>query len=374
MRERLIAGVMTGTSLDGVDAAAVRVLGSGLAIETRIEAFAHEPLGGCAETLRRLARGEPTTALTIARLGRSLGQRCADAVRRLQDELGGRFDFVVVHGQTVAHAPPVTWQLVDPWPVALAVKAPVLCDLRGADAALDGEAAPITPLADWLFYRDRSGASSVAVVNLGGFANATLLPAGGGVDAVEGFDICACNHALDEAARLALGAPFDEDGAAAHQGAAQREAVEAISQLLAAQACAGRSLGEEDARAAQALVGRLAQSLAPADLLASVVEAVAQTIAQTLARRGGGADRTLLAGGSAKNRALVAALARRLPGVELTDAHGPAAHEREAAAMAALGALCADGLAVTLPRVTGATRAQELADGAWVNVRPWTAT
>lgn len=365
---------MTGTSLDGVDAAAVRVLGSGLAIEARVEAFAHEPLGRCAAALRSLAKGEPTAALTIARLRRSLSLRCAEAVRRLQDQLGGRFDFVVVPGQTVAHDPPVTWQLIDPWPVALAAKAPVLCDLRGADAAQGGEAAPITPLADWLFYRDRSGAVSVAVVNLGGFANATLLPAGGGVDAVEGFDICACNHALDEAARLALGAPFDEGGAAARQGAAKSEAVEAITQLLAAQACAGRSLGDEDGRAAQALVGRLAQSLASADLLASVVEAVAGAVADAILRRGDDVDRTLLAGGSVKNRALVAALAKRLPGVELTDAHGPAAHEREAAAMAVLGALCADGLAVTLPRVTGATRAGELADGAWVNVRPWTAT
>ncbi len=374
MCERRIAGVMTGTSLDAVDAAAVRVEGRGLACEARVEAFAQLPLGGCAETLRRLARGEPLPALTIARLGRSLGRRCADAVRRLQDELGGRFDFVVVHGQTVAHAPPVTWQLVDPWPVALEAEAPVLCDLRGADAALEGEAAPITPLADWILYRDRSGAVSVAVVNLGGFANATLLPAGGGVDAVEGFDICACNHALDEAARLALGAPFDEDGAAAHQGAAQPGAVEAMARLFDAQVCAGRSLGERDACAARAAVGELAKQLAPADLLASVVEAVAGAVAGAFGRRAACVDRTLLAGGSAKNRALVAALARRLPGVELTDAHGPAAHEREAAAMAVLGALCADGLAVTLPRVTGATRAGELADGAWVNVRPWRAT
>src|SRR5690606_34564910 len=104
------------------------------------------------------------------------------------------------------------------WP-----RATVISDLRQRDLAQGGQGAPITPLADWILFKD-AGASR-AIVNLGGFCNATILPAAQdtdcartSLDAVRGFDICPCNQLLDWIARNRLGAAFDQRGDAAMRG------------------------------------------------------------------------------------------------------------------------------------------------------------
>ncbi len=112
-----------------------------------------------------------------------------EAVRALGCE---RLDLVVAHGQTVYHAPPLSWQLCAPGPIAHALQVPVLCDLRSADIAAGGQGAPITPIADHILFRHAREAR--AVVNLGGFCNITTLPAGDDATRVRGGDVCACNQ------------------------------------------------------------------------------------------------------------------------------------------------------------------------------------
>ncbi len=398
---------MTGTSCDGLDGAAVRIEGVGLQARAEVIAVTSLDLGELAAAARGLARGERLSAQEIARLGHGLAELHAEGVRRLRAEAGAP-DLVCAHGQTVFHDPPVSWQLVNPWPIARAAGCPVVTDLRGADLAAGGQGAPITPIADWILFRDER--ETRAIVNLGGFCNVTLLPAGGvgamgaGPEAIQARDVCACNHALDGMARLALGAAFDVDGAAAERGrvddavyAELRAVLEGQAGESAGVAGAGRSLGSADelvgdvlrkvaAGRLQACPTRPGQSghsgalqagktaptgdLTPEDALASCAHAVAEVIAAAVNGLAPAPDRVLLAGGSVRNRALVAALRERCRApVSTTADAGVDPQYREAAAMAVLGALAQDGAPVALPHVTGAHE-PILWQGSWTNLAP----
>jgi 1,6-anhydro-N-acetylmuramate kinase len=371
-RERMVAGAMTGTSLDGIDVALVRVRGSGRAISATLIGHHAAPLDRLGEPLRRLAEQTPADARRIAGLAVELGELHADAIAGLAgrcDPPPPRLDLVAAHGQTVLHAPPLSWQLLDPAPIVRRLGCPVVCDLRAADLAAGGQGAPITPVADAVLFGDP--VRGRAVVNLGGFANATILPAGvddASWDRIRGFDVCACNHVLDAVARQALDAPCDRDGRAAASGAPDAPAAADLGRALAAQAAERRSLGTRDE--ARAWVSRHRATLAPADLAASAVAAVAQTIGRALA--GHDADEIVLAGGGARNAALVAAIAAAAPApVTVADACGIPVEAREAAAMAVLGALCADGVPITLPQVTGCPPPAPVA-GRWSVPAGWT--
>ncbi len=360
---------MTGTSIDGdLDVAAVVVRGRGLSMRAEVVAHRAHPLGALAEDLRRAARQEPMPAREFARIARAfgeahataLGDLCADPLVRARADAvmpdGAALpDLAVLHGQTVFHAPPLTWQLVDPWPTAIRLGCRVRHDLRGANAASGGEAAPITPLADFILFGDDR--ASRIVLNLGGFVNATFVPRrSDGVDAVRGFDACACNHVLDEVARTRLGAPCDLDGAAAARGRCDEAVASRIADALVpveSGSRARRSLGTGDEAAR--LVG-LAAGLAADDACRTVTEAVAEAVSRALRLHGvAEADEVLVAGGSARHVALREAIARRTgAAVASTAALGVDPQAREAAEMAILGALADDGVRFCLPQVVGA--------------------
>lgn len=348
---------MTGTSLDALDVALVRASGEGLAMRVSVEAHATHDLGDLRPRLRAACDGEPMRAGEFASLAREFGALHAEAASRLA--AGRAVDLAAIHGQTVFHAPPVSWQLVNPWPVAQALGCPVASDLRGADLALGGQGAPITPLADWVLLRH---AEPTAVVNLGGFCNITWLPAeADGPQGVRGADVCPCNHLLDAAARVALREPFDRDGAGARSGTVHPEALADLRALLARASASGRSLGTGDE--AVAWVASRAQTLQPTTLLATVASAIGTQIGISATAH---ARRVVLAGGGARNQAVVAAItaaAGQAPVLPSTDLGLPI-ETRESAEMAVLGLLAWDGHAITLPAVTrrgpGRTR-----DGLW---------
>lgn len=352
--ERLVAGCMTGTSLDAIDVAVVRIHGIGLSMRADMKAFVTRDLGAIGERLRALASGEAMTAGAIAGLSRELSFGIAEVIAEAAG--GRRLDLACVHGQTVFHGPPVSWQMLTPAVIAERLGCDVVSDLRAADLAAGGQGAPITPIADWVLY---AGSEERAIVNLGGFVNVTLLPAKstGSVEEIRGFDVCPCNLALDEAARLGMGCAFDEGGARAVRSAGDEKIV---SDLLGHRAREGESLGS--ASAWTDVVRRSIERGVEAGVVArSVCSAVARAIDRRVPRGWG----MSLAGGGAKNGALVAELARVRdvrPG--LADEIGVPGYAREAGAMAVLGALCADGVAITLPGVTGCRRPAPVA-GVW---------
>lgn len=388
-RVRHVIGCMTGTSLDGLDAALVRITGTALEMSAEFVGMASLPLGELGEALRVLTAGEAYPPIDYMRAARQLGELHADAVEQLlqqhpvnrratpakphepppgshrdpakdQNRSSG-IDFIVAHGQTIWHAPKeyLSWQLFDPWPIVKRLGVPVCYDLRQTDLIAGGEGAPITPLADWVMFKGHAD----VVLNLGGICNATFFSG-----SLDGFDICPCNLLLDGLIqRLRPGTRFDKDGAAAASG---RIDVTMFSHLFESliDSPNHRTLGRENYTDAMldALVKRLCDAHSPADILASAVEAIANTIGTWVVYYGGG--RVVVAGGGARNRYLIERLKHQCNTrkLRLSDDLGIPCEAREAMGFAVLGALARDGVDITLPQVTGRGGEHVPRAGAWV--------
>ena len=380
---------MTGTSLDGLDVALTRVTGTGLAMSAElVDTVSVELPDELRATLIRMAGGEAHPPLAYLRAARHLGvvhaQGCARLIARQRGAAGDgrgeaagrgakpqaatggggasgrglKVDFVVAHGQTIWHAPDdrLSWQLFDPWPIVRALELPVCYDLRQADLVAGGEGAPITPIADPILYR----LDQALVLNLGGIANMTHWS--GPLTSLRGGDLGPCNLLIDPAVRaLFPGQTMDRDGQLSGDADADRVLVEVLVNAVQQRRGDAASLGREVFPASwitDALM-RHGVDLPPAVQLASVIAAVAEVMAANvgeLTLAGGDALRVIGAGGGVKNPRLVREISRCF-GTEivLSEELGIPAEAREAMAFAVLGALSADGVPITLPRVTGAT-------------------
>lgn len=365
---RYAIGCMTGTSLDGLDAVLVEAAGSGLDLRVRPVARAEASLGELAGGLRAAADGTPLSAGELARLALELGELHASVAGELHARVAGELlgdseielALCALPGQTIVHAPPVSMQLINPWPVARRLGCPVIHDLRGGDIAAGGQGAPITPIADWVLFR--SADEDRAIVNLGGFCNVTVLPAGADPDGVRGFDVCACNQVLDACARRALRTAYDDDGRAGLAGTPDAAATDALLEILRAQSSGDRSLGSGDE--CGAWVDRFA-ALAANDLMASAARAVGTVIGERVAPAGS----AILAGGGVRNAALRAAIEAAAGPCRTTAAFGVSEQDREATCIAVLGLLALDGVTYTREAVTGRTEPL-MTEGSWIGLRP----
>ena len=367
---RHVVGVMTGTSIDGIDAALVRITGRDLEMQAELVRHVSHPLRELADLLRRAADQIPMSAGESAQIAWKFGELHANVIGDVLDDHVRGPDLICVHGQTVFHQPPVSWQLINPAPIAARFACPVVSDLRQADLAAGGQGAPITPIADWVLFRDLR--KTRAIVNLGGFCNATILPrhepksAMAELSQIKGSDVCACNQVLDLVAREALGKPFDVDGAAARSGHAAPQAAESLYQTLSGQRRGGRSLGTGDE--GEQWVRSHVRSLSPADLAASAVDAIGRCIGERL--RDSEVNQVIVAGGGARNAALIESIANKAKApLHMSDECGVPIDARESMCFAILGALCYDDVPITLPQVTGCRRPAPVA-GTWTGHAP----
>ena len=368
--ERFV-GVMSGTSLDGIDAVVIALRGEartfGWKLEEHHAAAFPEPL---ARRLRAAAEGEPVGAAEIARLHYALGETYAACVLELLGQ--ARLDPVEVaaiglSGQTVFHqsaresgAGGITLQLGSAAVVAERTGIRVVSDLRAADVAAGGEGAPLVPYADWLLFRDAK--ESRVILNLGGIANLTAIPADAATEDVIAFDTGPGNMVMDGIVRELSGESHDEGGARAARG---RVDDGLLRQGLADPFFAlepPRSTGRE--RFGRAFVERWiadgrSRGLGDDDLVATAAALTAQSVADAVRRFvPSGVDALYAAGGGAKNPTLLEQLAERLKpvAVDTTAALRMPVDCREAAAFAVLAHETLAGRPSNLARVTGAAR------------------
>ena len=347
-------GLMSGTSMDGVDA--VRCAFDEQGHFLRVEAHARSDYP--AETRRALLalqRAPENIALhQLARMENQVSDAFAAAARPL---LGGEIEAVGAHGQTVFHDPQgaqSSLQLINPARLAQALEVPVVADFRRADIALGGQGAPLVPAFHHAVFARADEAR--AVVNLGGIANLTLLRRQHRTD-ITGWDIGPANALMDEWAEQHLGQPHDADGAWAAQG-------QVISELLPALLAddyfarpAPKSTGRDHfnlawARRRDAQLDQRKAVDVQRSFLAVTVESIARAV------QGSGIARLYVCGGGALNRFLMQCLAERLAPLPVasTAAAGLDPMQVEAAAFAWLASRRVLGQTGNLPAVTGARR------------------
>lgn len=365
MGKRLVAGCMTGTSIDGLDLALIAVDGYGLSTQYSVKLCLSKSLGILAPQLRLITQRIPITAKEIAKISHDLAILHLNALEEL---IGNqKVDLVSVHGQTVYHSPPLSLQMINPTPIAIGLNVPVVTDLRAVDLASGGQGAPITPVADLLLYS--SSKEVRCVVNLGGFCNLTILPRSPdktpknlqpSLDRIEGLDVCVCNQILDSIARRFFKIQFDVNGDRAFKGVVKTAPYSHLESHLKLQAKQERSLGTGDELIAD-WFNKFSHKFPANDLARSACAAIASAVVYNCKS----ADRIILAGGGVKNRTLVEEIRKRseIP-VELSDNMGIPSTHREAVAMAVLGTLCQDRIPITIPKITGAS--SRAISGVWV--------
>ncbi|HLT45600.1 MAG TPA: anhydro-N-acetylmuramic acid kinase [Rubricoccaceae bacterium] len=371
--ERVVAGLMSGTSLDGVDAAVVRLAGSGRGLRLETLAFVYHPYDDALRDALRDACAVGTSDVRLlSQLNVRLAHAFADAVEAALAEAGlaaGALDLVGSHGQTVHHVPDAepcagvptrsTLQLGDAAVLAARLGAPVVADFRAADVALGGQGAPLVPYLDDALFA--SGDETRGLLNLGGIANLTVLPAGAGPEAAYAFDTGPANVLIDALAGRLFGRRYDPGGALAAAGTPD-EAL--LGRLLAEpyfQKAPPKSTGRELFGA-----GYVARMVAegpadPHDLLATATALTARSVYDAYRRFAEPKhrlDRLVASGGGVHNRELMrqlAALFAPVP-VETTAAFGLDPDAKEAVLFAVLAHEWANGAPTSLPAVTGAAR------------------
>lgn len=362
----LYIGLMSGTSMDGIDAALV-TFG-----DRRVELI-HCSRLDYPEALRQwLFQAIRTPAeCAVDRIGQLdhwVGECFRDAALKLLDEAAVAATSVRAigsHGQTLRHQPraarPFTLQIGDPNIIAAGTSITTVADFRRRDVAAGGEGAPLAPaFHHWLF----SQAGSVrAVLNIGGIANVTMLAES--IDEVTGFDTGPGNTLLDSWIRDHQGKPYDAGGAWSRSGAVSEPLLAAMLDDPYFTQAPPKSTGFEYFNRSW-LKGRLdspgVPAVSDADVQATLAELTARTVATSLLAHAPDIETVLVCGGGVHNDDLVARLKEYLTGsdVRSTEEFGLHPDWVEAVAFAWLAMRCLGGEPGNIPRVTGASRPQVL--------------
>jgi anhydro-N-acetylmuramic acid kinase len=382
-RPLTVAGIMSGTSADGIDVALV-----GIAPPRgpqndlpRLRLLAHEAVPYPAAVRRRILQmmnAECASVAEISRLNWRLGQMYADAVELTLKKHPMQVDLVGCHGQTIYHqgvAAPFlggrvacTWQMGEASVIAARLGVPVVSDFRPADIAVGGQGAPLVPLLDYAAFRHAT--HNRVLQNLGGIANLTVIPAGAAQEKVFAFDSGPANMAIDALMAELFGRKYDAAGATARRGRVLDSVVahhlrDRFFHTLPPKSAGREQFGREFV--ARFLVDCRTQSIRPEDAVATATALTARSIGLAWedfvapALRDAPTD-YIVAGGGVRNATLMKMIREELAvfgtiKVKASDEFGMPAAAKEAMAFALLAYRTWHRLPGNLPAATGAERA-----------------
>lgn len=383
-----VAGVMSGTSADGVDVAVCRIRpGRGAGATPVVKVLEHrgfrypKKLREAVLAAAGAQQANSSSVPELARLGWRLGSFYAECVEKTATDAGLKLDLVSMHGQTIYHqamaekylGEPVrcTWQIGEPSLVAERLRVPVVSDLRPADMAAGGQGAPLVPMFDYCVLRHAT--RNRVLLNLGGIANLTAVPAGASLAKVLAFDTGPASMLIDQFMQSLYGKPYDRNGAAAARGQVLGEVVDQLAAKAYFAAAPPKSCGREEFGAAftQEMIALFKDKGAgPDDIIATATALTVRTIVDAYARYCwphlgqmaplAKATELIVAGGGSRNRTLMKWLTSQLDtlgvSVRTIDEFGIASEAKEAAAFALLGWLSWHGLPGNVPAATGAGR------------------
>jgi anhydro-N-acetylmuramic acid kinase len=365
MSADIYLGVMSGTSLDGIDVAACRF--SGKQIE-RIAFYSVEWLPALRDQIMEFATAEQVNMNDLVRSHFELAQEYASAIHAtllVSNIPASMIRAIGLHGQTIRHLPtgpiPATFQLGSGAALAAITKIDVVSDFRAADIALGGQGAPLMPMFDHYFLV--SDSVDRLIVNIGGIANVTWLPKHAKPGEVVAFDSGPGNMLLDATTRRYFGKPFDENGDIARSGKIDNDLLEEFLShpyfALPPPKSTGRELFSE--RFLENLNNKIAEGkLAPEDALSTLTELTARSILKSfdVLTSSSSHIEIIVSGGGAFNEYLLDRLRCNAPdnaSILISDAVGIPAKAKEAVAFAFFACAFVESIAIHLPSTTGAS-------------------
>jgi len=377
LKSMVVAGVMSGTSADGIDVALVRI--ASMRGRTTLTLLAHEGFrypAALRNAVLTAMNAKSTSTAELARLNWRLGIAYADAVKQTINRHKVNLDLIGCHGQTLyhqAHAATYagknfacTWQVGEASLIAAEIGVPVISNFRPADMAAGGQGAPLVPMLDYvLFAHAKRGR---VLQNIGGIANLTAMPAACNADELIAFDTGPGNMVMDALAQKLFNKPYDRNGSIAAGGRVLDRVVEQMLRnsyfAMKPPRTAGREeFGREYAIKFLAACRRVSRK--PEDALATATALTAESIARSFERyvvprmQDKPVD-YIVSGGGARNATLLQMLTERLEPlgckVAAIESFGLPAEAKEAAAFALLAWLTWHRLPGNVPAATGAKR------------------
>ena len=220
-------GIMSGTSLDGVDTVLVEIENYGINTKLKVIEYNEYPMPASTRMKIKQACDEKNSHVDlICSLNFEIGYLFVEAVKRLLEKANfnsSQLDFIATHGQTIYHIPfqrdnliPSTLQIGEPAILAYEFNTTVISNFRVMDMAAKGQGAPLVPYSEYILYSEKG--KNIALQNIGGIGNVTLLNEDLDIDQIEAFDTGPGNMMINEACRLLYNQPFDHDGYHASQG------------------------------------------------------------------------------------------------------------------------------------------------------------
>lgn len=375
--KKLAVGLMSGTSLDGIDAAVCEIAGSGFS--TTVKTLAFETFS-YSQPLREfiLKNSHPSTAklADVCRMNFLLAELFADAVKKIVKKSGKKIseiDFIGSHGQTIQHLPQAkkmfgknirsTLQICDPSVIAKLTGILTVGDFRVGDIALGGAGAPLVPYVDYCLFRSQK--TNRALLNIGGIANITFLPKNCSLKQLLAFDTGAGNMLVDALMKKFFGKQFDNNGEVAAKGNANQQLLKMMQRHSYFKKNLPKSTGREEF-GSEFLEKIITESrrlkLSNEDAMTTVtyftVWGVRFHLEQFIPKKNFPYE-IIVSGGGVHNKTMFAFLRQFFPSIKIStiDDYGISSDAKEAIAFAILANETLSGNSSNVPSVTGAKRA-----------------
>lgn len=355
---------MSGTSADGVDVAITRIEGSGHDTSACLVVHHFRPFPlPLQQRIFAVRSGEPVKLGELADLAREIALVYAAAVNEALAAghlSSANLRAIAAHGQTLFHEPPLTMQWLDPALLAAETGCCVISDFRRADCAVGGQGAPLVPFADFMLFRHRERGR--VLVNIGGIANLSYLPAGGKLEDVIAFDTGPGNCISDWLMRRfdAKGPGVDVDGARASKGKPIEPVLRTMLKKKFFDAVPPKSTdGPQMIEAFRSSFDGALGDHKLENLLATACRITADALLMAMDRfLPAMPDEVIISGGGTKNQTMLKCIREGLKEIKLltTDDLGIKSEAKEAIAFAMLGAATLDQVPANVPGVTGARR------------------
>ena len=367
---RCVVGAMSGTSLDGVDAAVVRItpVGDRRSFEV-LGCGSIEYSSEIRSAFSSIANSQPITIAELADLRVILMELYGEAIAAAIDHAGEQPEAIGIHGQTLWHEPTphsrygrvcrTTYQLADPTVLAKRFRVPVVSDVRTADVALNGQGAPLVPILDWELLCSID--EYIIALNIGGIANITLLPPSCELERLVAFDTGPGNVWIDHAMRCFWDMRYDNNGTIAASGQIIPDLFENLKTIEFITRTPPKSTGRElfsECFFDEFIAPYKYTDACKTDIITTLTAFTAWSIAENIRRYSTDEASIIVSGGGTKNSTLLSFLSSELPHsriVRFEEHTGIPDTAKEAVLMAYLAYRTLGGLPSNIPSVTGST-------------------